>query len=674
MWRILRWVVLAVVVLIVVAVALPFFLPTSVYKAQIIEQAKLATGRELKIDGDLKISIFPTLGVEVNKVRFANVAGAAEPDMVTMETLVAGAELWPLLSGSLQVTQVKFVDPVIHLEIDKNGRGNWLFEPERPGAAGAPNETAPPPPPSSTSSADFSFRDVALTGGVLTYRDARDGTDQRVEAINANVKLPSLDEALEFDGGLTWNKEAIKIVAAIANPRALSTGKKSALRAKVEGEVLNASFDGSVDAADSAIEGKVDFATASARRLAAWAGVELPKVQGFGAMKLTGEMASGADYVAFKNAKLSLDGMNGSGNLRLDTGKATPHVKGDFTLDRLDLNPYMGSGAGGPAKSGGGSSGWSDAPIDFSALKLVDADFAFAVNAFTISEMKIGRSALAIVLAGGKLKANLKEMALYGGAGTGVIELDGSAETPRVALDIAVGGVQAQPFLTDAVGLTRLSGTGGIVAKLASAGRSERQWMRGLGGAAKVKFEDGAIRGIDLAQVARTIEAALSGTAIGAGAKTDFAELSGSFVVRGGIAANKDLRLLNPFVRLNGAGLVDIGSRTLDYRVEPKAVSSRQGQGGAFDLGGIGIPFRIKGPWSNPSYAPDLSGVMSSTLDSILKGGNPLDSLKGTGDDIGGLLGIGGTQQEGADGKKGDKKKKPKDEDPLDKLKGLFGN
>ena len=111
--------------------------------------------------------------------------------MATMDSLVVGAELWPLLSGALKVTEIRLVNPVINLEIDKNGRGNWLFEPQ-----GAPPPAAgdQPPPPSQTSSADFSFRDVTLAGGVLTYRDQRDGTSQRVEAINANVKLPSLDE------------------------------------------------------------------------------------------------------------------------------------------------------------------------------------------------------------------------------------------------------------------------------------------------------------------------------------------------------------------------------------------------------------------------------------------------------------------------------------------------
>jgi AsmA protein len=670
--RILRWVLLVLVLLILAVVALPFMLPASVYKEQIIEQARLATGRELKIDGDLSVSFFPTLGVEINKVRFQNVAGASEADMATMETLVVGAELMPLLSGSLRVTELRLVNPVIHLESDKDGRGNWLFTPataQTPPADGAP----PPQPPANAPPPDLSFRDVTLTGGMLTYSDARTGTAQRVDEIDVSVKLPSLDQPMLLKGALTWNKEKITLDAEVEKPRALSTASKSAAKATIEGEVLNATFDGEIDAGDGAILGDISFKTNSARRLAAWAGVGLPNVKGFGPMSLTGRMHSTAKRIAFEKAKLSLDGMNGSGNLALETDKTTPKVKGDFTLDRLDLNPYMGGsgggGAGGPRS--GATSGWSDAPIDFSALRLVDADLDFAVNALNAGGLRIGRSALDIALNGGKLRANLKQLALYGGNGTGVIGLDGSGATPGFALDLNFSGVQAEPFLTDAAGITKLSGTGSLVAKVAGSGSSERAWMRSLGGAARVNVADGAIKGINLAEIARTIQSALTGSAIGGSAKTDFAELSASFVIKGGIAANKDLKMLNPFVRLNGAGVVDIGSRTLDYRVEPKAVNSIKGQGGVAGLGGIGVPFRIHGPWSNPKYEPDLSGVVNSTLDSILKGENPLDGLKGEGG-LGGLIpGLGGEKKQ--DGKKNQKKKDQDQPQVPDALKGLLG-
>ncbi|NOT41012.1 MAG: AsmA family protein, partial [Alphaproteobacteria bacterium] len=271
MWRIFRWVILALVLVVGALLALPFLVPTSVYKEQIIAQTRQATGRDLKIDGDLKLSFWPAFGVEVGKVSFANATGAATPQMVTMDSMVVGAELMPLISGTLNVTQIRFVNPTINLEIDKQGRGNWLFE---AGAAPAEGQAKP------AGGGSFSFRDVEIKGGTLTYSDARTETAQRIDGIDASVKLPSLDEPMTVKGGLTWNQEAITVDTTIANPRALSTGGKSEVKSKVDGEVLNATFDGAIDAGKSEVAGDVDFRTQSARRLAAWAGVALPEVRG----------------------------------------------------------------------------------------------------------------------------------------------------------------------------------------------------------------------------------------------------------------------------------------------------------------------------------------------------------------------------------------------------------
>ncbi len=663
MWRYLRWVLLAVGVLIAIIVVLPFVLPADVYKDQIIAQAKQATGRDLKIDGALRISFFPELGVEVNQVHFGNAAGAATPDMATMERLVVGAELFPLLSGQVKITHITLVKPVINLEIDKNGRGNWLFDVP---AAQAPATAPEAPARHGSGLGDLSFQDVRLSGGTLTYRDARSKVAQQVENIDASVQLPSLDQPMIFSGGLTWNKENIKIDATVAEPRALSQGGKSALNAKIAGDVMNASFDGSLNAGIGAIGGKIDFKTTSARRLAAWFGVPLPQVRGFGPMTLTGDMTSSAGRVSFANAKLSLDNMNGSGDLALDTAGAKPRVDGNFTLNRLDLNQYTGGGTRGQSNSGsGGFPAWSDSPIDFGPLALVDADFDFAVDALEVGELKIGRSALSVMIQGGNLGTHLKELELYGGHGSGHLSLEGGKGTPSLTLDLTISGVQGEPFLTDAIGFTKLEGTGGFVVRVSATGSSQRAWMHSLDGTANISFLNGAIKGINLAEMARAIQSALTGSAIGGAAKTDFAELSGSFVIRNGVAANKDLKLLNPFVRLNGAGVIDIGSQTLDYRVEPKAVGSIKGQGGNGDLAGIGIPFRIHGSWSNPKYEPDLSGVVNSAIDAVLQGKKPAG--------LGGLIpGVGGDTSQPADDQ-GQQPKKGKKKSPLDKLNDILG-
>jgi AsmA protein len=329
--------------------------------------------------------------------------------------------------------------------------------------------------------------------------------------------------------------------------------------------------------------------------------------------------------IAFDNARISLDGMNGSGDVTLTTGART-YAKANLALDRLDLKQYTGSS--GPRGAGGAIATWSESAIDFAGLRAIDADLAFAVDALSAGGLRIGRSVLDFDLRAGKLRANLKQMALYGGNGTGTVTLNGAGAAPDVGIDLALSGVKAEPLLTDGAGFNRLSGVGNMTLKLAAAGRSQSAMMRSLDGTVQIKFEDGAVKGANLAEVARTIQSVLTGAAIGASAKTDFAELSGSLVVQNGVGRNEDLKLLNPFVRLSGAGVLDVGNQTLNYRVEPRAVRSMEGQGGKNDLRGVGIPFKIKGPWSKLSYSPDLTGVTTGVIDSIVQGRDPLEDLK----------------------------------------------
>jgi AsmA protein len=137
---------------------------------------------------------------------------------------------------------------------------------------------------------------------------------------------------------------------------------------------------------------------------------------------------------------------------------------------------------------------------------------------------------------------------------------------------------------------------------------------------------------VNLAQTARTLQSMATGAATGAGGATDFAELSSTLTVADGVAATENLRMLNPYVRLEGRGLINIGAQTIDMRIVPRAVNNAQGQGGDATIAGLGIPFRISGPWSHVSFRPALEDVVQNQLRDILnrRGGdtaNPLGSL-----------------------------------------------
>jgi AsmA protein len=114
-------------VVIVAAIVAPFFIPVDVIRDEIIAQTEKATGRKLSIEGPVKLSLLPSVAVEVNKVAFANAPGASAPQMASLSKMQVQLKLLPLLSREVAIDQFVLIDPVIDLEVDRNGRPNWQF-------------------------------------------------------------------------------------------------------------------------------------------------------------------------------------------------------------------------------------------------------------------------------------------------------------------------------------------------------------------------------------------------------------------------------------------------------------------------------------------------------------------------------------------------------------------
>ena len=167
----------------------------------------------------------------------------------------------------------------------------------------------------------------------------------------------------------------------------------------------------------------------------------------------------------------------------------------------------------------------------------------------------------------------------------------------------------------------------------------------------------------------RNVTSAFTDT--GGAQKTDFAELSGTFKITRGTFRNDDLRLLNPLLRVNGAGTADLPKRTVKYRIEPKAVGSLEGQGGEAALKGIAVPVIVEGPWHDLTYRPDLAAVIGGGLGKVTE--SPKDALKGAKDAgeslLKGLTGQGGGEETPDAG--GAKEDQP---NPVDALKKLLGD
>ena len=167
-------------------------------------------------------------------------------------------------------------------------------------------------------------------------------------------------------------------------------------------------------------------------------------------------------------------------------------------------------------------------------------------------------------------------------------------------------GVRALPLLDGLADFDRIDGRMQAKISVRSAGTSQRAIMSGMAGTAFVVFQDGAIKGLNVAQMIRSLTAStLSGWQASEEKATDLSQLSASFKIDKGQAQTTDLNLVGPLVKMTGAGTIDLGTKQIGFRVEPKLVMTTEGQGRVTDPVGLGIPVMIAGPWSEPA---DLSG------------------------------------------------------------------
>lgn len=627
MSRFFSFLFVLILLVIGILIAAPNFIPVETYKPQISALVKEQTGRDLAIGGDISLSILPRLSVTVNDVSFANASWASTPNMATMEQLEIVLKIAPLFRGEVALDRFILVRPEIDLAVNNRGKANWEFDvPAAPSSPAAAPESAQSGNNGLTPQVtDVKLGQISLIDGRVRYADARSGASYDASSINLDVSLPSLSDPLGVDGSLVWNGDVVKLTLDVADPRAFSEGNKSEISLDLSAPKITADFSGSASLTPAiAVNGKSSVKIPSVRALAAWAGQPLTPGGGLGALEIGGTVAVAGDRYAFTDATLSFDGMKGTGNLNVDAGRSRPMLTGTLSLDRLNANTYLAAGEGGATSggassgSGGGSSGgaaapWSSEPIDLGGLKAIDADLKLNVGEILFQDLTIGQSALDVLLSAGKLTANLTKLDLYEGGGTGRLVLDGSRNTPAVSAKFDLLGISAYPLLRDAAGFERIEGTGAVAFDVQTSGNSQKAMMSALSGAGSVNFADGAIRGVNIAQLMRNVfSAATTGWASGGTQSTDFSELSGTFTIARGVLSNSDLKMLSPLVRVTGKGTVNIADKTLNYRVEPKLAATLEGQGSTQTTRGVEVPVVISGPWSNPRFTPDLASIIAN--------------------------------------------------------------
>jgi len=687
MTRLLQFIFVLIVLVIGAAIIIPFVLPASFYQDRVQLAASEALHRDVALDGELELRLLPRIEIRASNVSIANTDGFGEAPFAEMGEMRIAVRLEPLLSRRIEIAEFVLIDPTIRLQ-QRGGRNNWTMA-----AAG---QTPPP-------AAEGGFRrpgalpfeanlgDIRIENGTISYADGAQSHD--ITGLDVAISLPSLDGPMQLDGALSANGERMSFSANIASLRGFFEGRETGLVLDLGGNLVTAHFDGNFrESADLSVDGAFNTSVPSIRNLARFAGVDMPPGDSLRRFSTAGRISGDPLHIALRADAIRLDEIAGSGRLNVNLESAKPRLDGELTLATLDVSPYLPEPVEDASTSPVGIAPWSEEIIDLAGLGLVDADLRLSVGTLKFGEVEVSDTDLRLRVLNSRLEANLTQISLYQGRGTADIVVNGRSTNPSYSLRADLTGLDAEPFLTATAGFDRLRGTGALELAFTSAGASQAAIMQSVAGNGQFSFRDGAITGLNVAQTIRNVSSFVSGggnasagdaetpAATGDNAETDFSALTGTFNASAGRITNTDLLLLSPLLRITGTGWVNLPDQTVDYRLQPRAVASIQGQGGDRDLQGITVPVRIRGNFNNVSIGVDTAAVGQALLTGAVRnalGGSgstattPEDAIRNTLLDA---LGLGGSGEPATDQPAdGSEPAQPRTEDPAQQLlRGLL--
>lgn len=187
LWKFLKWGLLAVVVLVVAVVFLVATLDPNDHKDWIASRVKEQTGRDVEFRGDLALTYYPWLGIEVNGLVLSNAPGFGPEPFLAFDHFKARIKLLPLLRERYEIDTVELYGARLNLARNKDGVTNWadLVKEEK--------KEDKPLPLAAIALGGLDVRDTRIT-----WSDAMTGAEYRLEEINARTGALTYGEPIDL--------------------------------------------------------------------------------------------------------------------------------------------------------------------------------------------------------------------------------------------------------------------------------------------------------------------------------------------------------------------------------------------------------------------------------------------------------------------------------------------
>jgi AsmA protein len=658
--KILGGIVGGVVALVLIAlIAVWALVDPNQYKGRIEAAVKQATGRDLVLEGDLKLSVFPWVALEMGPASLSNLPGFGAEPFLAFSHAAVRVRLLPLLREQLEVAKVELDGLDLRLKKNSEGRGNW--ESQGQGRETPASSATPGSGPQLASIAGVkvthgrvSFNQYTLqnftleTGSIL-------GAAQVPVTISFEADRGVPGERLNFTARLDVEDnpatDDIKLAAVSINGTLIRVGDDRpmhyefsvpALAANLRQQTLSVpdfslstpvvklggKLTGTQILDDVHLSGALAVPSVVLQEVASRFGIALPKTrdaQALSSLSADFQFAYDAESASLSDLAIKLDDTTLKGSI--DVALKPVALKFALAVDHIDLDRYRPpTGAMPNPKSVAANKPAPKAPGDSSAP--LNAQGTFALAAAHAAGLDFTNLNVTVDMKDGITHLHPLEAQLYGGTYSGDLTYDARPATPALSMDEHLSNVDLAQLAANTKAKGRASGKANVDIKGTARGADADDILKTLNGNFEANVVNGALEGLDVGYAIALAQALLdqqTGTAVPDTKRTKFEAFKTTATITNGVAQTNDLSIISPVLKVSGKGTVNLPSSGLDLNLTASVMKSAS-------TTAVDIPLKITGTYSDPNVRPDVTALAKGAVKDKLR-----DVLQKNG--LGGLFG-----------------------------------
>jgi AsmA protein len=671
--KFLAWLVAALVAIFALAaIYLLLFFDPNDFREEIAAAVTRETGRELAIDGDVSLAIFPWLAVEVGHTTLGNAAGFDDKPFAEFDRAKLSIQILPmLLRREIAIGAAELETLALNLQVDARGRNNWddlIAEKDA-----AEDEAA------EAGGRRFEVSGVNVSDTTITYSDRQSGEtyvlsqmdmklgrvsgdgqpvpasgsflfDVQPDGISGDVEL---DTEMSFnlsEGLVTFDSFAIEgVVEGIATSPTRLAFDTDRIEVQTEKEIVTMQpvdltvlgLDIKADVEPFSYQGAIrpnaviQIDAFSPRSLMHLLDVESPETADPGALSkviVDADAAVKEKSIELRDVTIKLDDTTFKGSLTVPRNSSGAY-RFDLSADRINVDRYMAP-VDTASEGAAGESVPTEIPADL--IRPLNARGNLRIAAAAMGGMDFENVVLGLNTANGRMRIHPITANLFGGSYSGDVRIDAAGNTAVLSVDEKIQDVNLADLARAMFKQDNITGSinGGF--KLSGRGNDMAAIQRSLGGTMAFQLNDGSYEGTDIWYEMRRARALLKGgepPEPELPPRTKFSTVKATGVVRDGVMRNDDLFAELPYMQLSGGGDVDLVSATVDYDLTARVLERPESLSDVTaeeldEFTEAVIPLKITGSLSSPSVKPDVEKLLRKRVEEEVKD-RLLDKLLG---------------------------------------------